>query len=192
MEKVKSYSDFIQKSNGKGKSFLLLYKPESGLCSCAYQNLEAAVKNKSAWPVFAANVSEVQDIHTRFDITTVPSFLIFENGKYKNSIKGCQESDYYDALMENSIFQNKMNMAGKEAKRVTVYSTPTCSWCNTLKDWLQKNSIQYTDIDISRDLKAATELVRRSGQQGVPQTDINGQIVVGFNQPKLKELLEIQ
>jgi glutaredoxin-like YruB-family protein len=76
-------------------------------------------------------------------------------------------------------------------KRVTVYSTPTCSWCNTLKAWLQKNNIRYSDVDVSRDQNAAEALVRRTGQQGVPQTDINGQIVVGFNQQRLKELLEI-
>jgi len=47
-------------------------------------------------------------------------------------------------------------------------------------------------VDVSREQNAAEVLVRRSGQQGVPQTDINGQIVVGFNQQRLKELLEIQ
>jgi glutaredoxin-like YruB-family protein len=72
-----------------------------------------------------------------------------------------------------------------------VYSTPTCSWCNTLKTWLRKNNIPFTDVDVSRDQRAAEELTRRTGQQGVPQTEINGQIVVGFNQPRLKELLEL-
>jgi glutaredoxin len=56
---------------------------------------------------------------------------------------------------------------------------------------LRQNRISFTDIDISHDEKAAQNLVRRSGQQGVPQTEINGQIVVGFDQPKLKKLLEI-
>jgi glutaredoxin len=47
-------------------------------------------------------------------------------------------------------------------------------------------------VDVSSDQRAAEDLVRRTGQQGVPQTDINGEIVVGFNQPKLKELLGIR
>jgi glutaredoxin-like YruB-family protein len=77
-------------------------------------------------------------------------------------------------------------------KNVTVYTTPTCSWCHTLKAYLQKNSIPFTDVDVSRDYRAAGELFLRTGQQGVPQTDIDGQIVIGFNQPRLNELLEIQ
>ena len=109
-----------------------------------------------------------------------------------NVIKGCHEAGYYRALTENTLYKARLNDEGKQARRVTVYSTPTCSWCNTLKTWLQKNNVRYTDIDVSRDQRSADELVRRSGQQGVPQTDINGRIVVGFNQPRLKELLGIQ
>jgi glutaredoxin-like YruB-family protein len=93
--------------------------------------------------------------------------------------------------MESTIYQAKAKAEGKTIKQVTVYSTPTCSWCNTLKTWLRKNNIPFTDVDVSRDQRAAEELTRRTGQQGVPQTEINGQIVVGFNQPRLKELLEL-
>jgi len=74
---------------------------------------------------------------------------------------------------------------------VTVYTTPTCSWCNALKSWLRKNRIAFREVDVSRDERMAQELVRKSGQMGVPQTEIDGQIVVGFNQARLKELLGI-
>jgi glutaredoxin-like YruB-family protein len=73
-----------------------------------------------------------------------------------------------------------------------VYSSPLCSWCNTLKSYLRKNRIRFTDIDISRDKRAADELVKRSGQMSTPQTDINGEIIVGFDKNKINKLLEIK
>jgi len=114
------------------------------------------------------------------------------NRKLVNVVKGCQESSYLMALMNNELSVKSSVKDTLKVKQVTVYSTPTCSWCNTLKSWLRKNNIRFKDIDVSRNEKDAQDLVKRSGQQGVPQTEINGQIVVGFNQQRLKELLEIQ
>lgn len=191
MERVISHRDFSEKTADREKSFLLLYKPGSTQSDCAFQNMNAALAGESSVPVYLADVTSVRDIHTQYGITTVPVLLAFEKGTLTMMIKGCQESGYYKALTENVLFQLKAREEGRSVKRVTVYSSPTCSWCNTLKAWLRKNSIPFTDVDISRDEHAAQELVRRTGQQGVPQTDINGQIVVGFNQQRLKELLEI-
>lgn len=191
MEKVISYSDFLNKKAHKEKLFLLLYKSGSTQSNCAFQNMNAAFTEQTDVPVYVADVTSVRDIHTQFGITSAPSLLVFENGILTTIIKGCQDSSFYKALTENAIFQAKAKTERKAIKRITVYSTPTCSWCNTLKTWLRKNNVPFTDIDISRDEKAAQDLVRRTGQQGVPQTDINGQIVVGFNQSRLKELLGI-
>ncbi|MBA4410258.1 MAG: NrdH-redoxin [Odoribacter sp.] len=94
--------------------------------------------------------------------------------------------------MNHELSEKGTETDAKKIVQVTVYSTPTCSWCNTLKSWLKQNNISFRDVDVSRDEKAAQDLVRRSGQQGVPQTEINGQIVVGFDQQRLKQLLEIQ
>ena len=192
MEKVSSHSDFLKKTAHKDKTFLLLYKSGSDQSTCAFQNMENALEGQAEAPVYVADVATVRDIHTNYGITSAPSLLVFENGTLTTVVKGCQESSYYKALTDNAIFQAKAKAEGKTVKRVTVYSTPTCSWCNTLKAWLRKNNIPFTDVDVSRDQHAAEELVRRTGQQGVPQTDINGQVVVGFNQQRLKELLEIQ
>jgi glutaredoxin-like YruB-family protein len=192
MEKVISHSDFLQKTEKSDKTFLLLFKTGSEQSECAIQNMEKAMEGQKDTPVFVADVTSAKDIHTTYGITSVPSFLMFENNNLTNVVKGCQESSYYKALIKTAIFYAKAKAEGKVIKRVTVYSTPTCSWCNTLKEWLRKNTIPFTDVDVSRDQHAAEELVRRTGQQGVPQTEINGQIVIGFNQQRLKELLEIQ
>lgn len=193
MEIISSYKELISKSLTSGRSALLLYKPESDQSRCALKNVEEAMKGATSFPLFIADVSVVRDIHERFGVTSVPSLLLFEDGNITGVVKGCQDAQYYKALAGNTLFRsNNTGSVEKSTKNVTVYSTPTCSWCNTLKTWLNKNNIKYRDIDVSADQRAAEELVRRSGQQGVPQTDINGRIIVGFDQAKLKELLEIR
>ena len=192
MENIRSYNELISKIDQKARAYLLLYKEGSELSECALKNLAGAepeTGNNFTW--YAANVAAVRDIHEKYGITSAPALLIFENGNFINAVKGCQDSSYYKSLAENAVYQAKMKASGKTQKTVRVYSTPTCTWCNTLKSFLRKNGVPFTDIDVSRDEKAAADMVRRSGQQGVPQTEINGQIVVGFNQPRLKELLEI-
>ena len=87
---------------------------------------------------------------------------------------------------ENSSF-----FTGVVQKRVTVYSTPACSWCNTLKSFLKERKVQFRDIDVSLDQKAAEQMVNKSGQQGVPQTEIDGQIIVGFDKKRIDSLLEL-
>jgi len=75
---------------------------------------------------------------------------------------------------------------------VKVYTTPACHWCHTLKDFLKNNNVEYTEIDVSRDRAAAREMIERSGQMGVPVSEINGQIVVGFDEERIKKLLDIK
>jgi glutaredoxin-like YruB-family protein len=188
---VSSHTDFLAKAGESGRVFLMLFRKGSEQSECAMHNLLNATEKAGDLKVFAADVSEVRDIHTEYGVTTVPSLLAFRDARLTGIVKGCQETGYYRAMTENAFFRASAEGETAPARRVTVYSTPACSWCNTLKSWLKQNGINYTDIDVSRDQRAAEELVKRTGQQGVPQTDINGEIVVGFNQPRLKQLLGI-
>lgn len=74
---------------------------------------------------------------------------------------------------------------------VKVYSTPVCPWCEAVKDFLSSHNIFFEDIDVSVDEKAAQEIVKKSGQIGVPVIEIDGKIIVGFNKPLLEETLGI-
>lgn len=192
MKELNSYKELTDNLKSEGKSYLLLYKKGSEKSDCAYENYLSATKNISEIVFFAADVSRVRDIHPQYSITSAPALLEFENGKFKNVVKGCQESTHYKALFEDAIYYTLTQNDEKSSKSVTVYSTPTCSWCNTLKSYLKQNRIRFNDIDISKDQHIADELVRRSGQMGVPQTDIDGEIIVGFNKTKINELLEIK
>lgn len=191
MEQVQSHKAFTEKIKAHEKAFLLLYKSDGQQSLCAFQNLQQALAEQPDAPVFTADVASVRDIHGEYAITSVPSLLVFEDGRLTSVIKGCHDSSYYKAIAQNAVYQAKTRAEGKAPKKVTVYSTPSCSWCNTLKGWLRKNNIPFTDVDVSRDEQAARSLVNRTGQQGVPQTDINGQWVVGFDQNRLRQLLEI-
>jgi glutaredoxin-like YruB-family protein len=74
---------------------------------------------------------------------------------------------------------------------IIVFSTATCSWCKKLKSYLKSNGFAYKDIDVSRDAKALSDMIKKTGQQGVPQMWINNQPVVGFDKPKIDRLLGI-
>jgi glutaredoxin-like YruB-family protein len=72
---------------------------------------------------------------------------------------------------------------------VKVYSTPTCPYCKMVKEFLKENNITFTEVDVAANQTAAQEMISRSGQMGVPVIDIGGQIVIGFDKAKIKNLL---
>ena len=76
--------------------------------------------------------------------------------------------------------------------KVTVFSTISCPWCRRVKEFLKVNKIVFTNVDVGSDQKAAKEMVKKSGQTGVPVIDIDGKIVVGFDEEKLRSLLKIE
>ncbi len=192
MIQVNSFSDLTAKIQGKEKAYLLLYKSGSEKSDCAYDNISSAAKGVEGIHTFCADVATVRDIHPQYNITTAPALLEFENGNFKHIVKGCNNASHYKALFEDAVYYAATKNDDKPTKRVTVYSTPTCSWCTTLKSYLKKNKIRFTDVDVSRDQGAAENMVKRSGQQGVPQTDINGEMIVGFNKARINELLGIK
>ena len=77
------------------------------------------------------------------------------------------------------------------AKKVTVYSTPTCPFCIRAKQYLKDNNVQFEDIDVSENHDKAQEMIKKSGQMGVPVLEIDGAIIVGFDKDKIKEALGI-
>lgn len=74
-------------------------------------------------------------------------------------------------------------------KKVNIYSTPSCPYCVRVKQFLKENAVIFEDIDVSMNQEAAQEMIKRSGQMGVPVIDINGEIIVGFDKEKIKRAL---
>ena len=73
---------------------------------------------------------------------------------------------------------------------VKIYTTSTCTYCTMAKEFFRKNSVQYTEINVEKDRKAAEEMIEKSGQLGVPVIDVNGTIIVGFNRPAIEKALK--
>ena len=81
--------------------------------------------------------------------------------------------------------------------KVTVYSTPTCMYCKLAKDYFDKNNIEYEEVDVAQEQERAEEMVQKSGQMGVPVIIVaeegkDEEVIVGFDQSKLAELLGIK
>lgn len=79
-----------------------------------------------------------------------------------------------------------------DAPKVRVFSTPTCPYCYTLKKFLTNKGVAFEDVDVGKDEIAASLLVEKTGQMGVPVIDINGEFIVGFEKKKICQLLNIQ
>lgn len=74
-------------------------------------------------------------------------------------------------------------------KKAVVYTTPTCPYCKRAKDYLTQKGIDYVEYNVALDRDKAQEMIQKSGQMGVPVIVIGDEVVVGFNQTKLDELL---
>ena len=72
---------------------------------------------------------------------------------------------------------------------ITVYSATWCAFCHAAKDYLDKLGVGYEDKDVDADPTFATEAVTKSGQRGIPVIDINGEIIVGFDRPRIDAAL---
>jgi len=73
---------------------------------------------------------------------------------------------------------------------ISVYSTPSCPYCVMAKNYFRENRIPFNDYDVAKDQRRADEMIRKSGQMGVPVLDINGQIIVGFDKTRVERALK--
>jgi glutaredoxin 3 len=74
-------------------------------------------------------------------------------------------------------------------KNITIYSTPTCHFCNLAKDFFKEKGIAYTEHDVASDLDKRKEMVEKTGQMGVPVIFIDNEMIIGFDKARLEELL---
>ena len=75
---------------------------------------------------------------------------------------------------------------------VKIYLTPVCPYCSTIKDWFEKNNVEYEEIDVSSNEVARQFLIDKTNQMNVPVVEVGGEFVVGFDREKLSKLLDIE
>ena len=72
---------------------------------------------------------------------------------------------------------------------IKIYTTPSCVYCTKAKQYFRENKIPFTEYNVAKDLSRAEEMVKKSGQMGVPVVDVNGRVIVGFNQLEIERAL---
>jgi glutaredoxin-like YruB-family protein len=77
-------------------------------------------------------------------------------------------------------------------KNVVIYTTPTCVYCRAAKEFFKEHGITYTEYNVAVDLEKRQEMVNRSNQMGVPVIVVGDELIVGFNEPKLRQALELK
>ncbi len=75
---------------------------------------------------------------------------------------------------------------------IILYGTSSCPWCHKARDFLKSNKVSFKDVNVGESKKDADEMIKKSGQQGVPVIDINGKIIVGFDEPAIKKALKLK
>jgi len=169
---------------------VLFYKITSDKSLEVQDILGQMEKRRSDLNIYKVNVNEVRDIHSHYNIQEVPTLLVFRNAEPAEIIKGKQTLNFYEKLLSEIeiSYEDDAEAVGQE---VTVYTTPTCQYCDAVKEFLEDKGVNYDEIDVSDDREAAQELMDETGQKGVPQTEIDGEYVVGFDTEQLENLLNI-
>ncbi|HEX9052148.1 MAG TPA: glutaredoxin domain-containing protein [Anaeromyxobacter sp.] len=138
------------------------------------------------------DVARVKDVHRRFGVASVPTVVRVEGGRATRRAVGVQSAGALARALLDAPAPRSGGAAERPAgHRVTVFTTPTCSWCSRTKSYLRQNGIDFREVDVSKDEKAAQRMVARSGQMGVPQLDIDGRMIVGFDKARIDQLLGI-
>lgn len=173
----------------KNEVVLLIFYTEASETSLqAKSRLTEASSDFMEVPVALVNATSVKTIHSVYGVNSVPTVLVLKNGRPVKSVQGLQSREHYELLFYDSP-QAFGPGSNERQHHVVVYSTPTCSWCTRLKQHLRRHKVRFQDIDVSRDQQAAQQLMQRTGQTGVPQTEIDGQWIVGFDQQRIDNLL---
>jgi len=157
----------------------------------AFERFCAQHPDQPAWLV---DVGITRDVHQHFGVGAVPTVLVVKGGAVLRKFVGAQPDGFYDwALLDHVTRSASDGDADKKPSHsVTVYVTDTCPWCTRVKAYLRNNGVPYREINVQRDEQEARRMVQKSGQQGVPQVDIDGEMVVGFDRRRIDTLLGIK
>jgi len=146
-------------------------------------------------PVFLVDVGRVKDIHRALGVTMVPTVVAVKNGAVLQQVVGVRTIPEYEAALLGPARTASSPGTGSQSRpshRVVVYTGASCPWCTRVKAYLRQRNVPFTEIDVSRDPSAAQALVRKTGQTGVPQLDIDGHYVIGFDKARIDALLGLR
>ncbi len=139
------------------------------------------------------NVDKNQQIAEKYGVMSIPTVVFFDGGEVFNQLVGVRPALVYKNEIESLLnLTPEEKKKRKEKREIIVFSAPSCPWCRRLKMYLQEKGVPFRDVDVSKNQAFAQAMVARSGQMGVPQAWINGQVVVGFDKPRIDALLGLK
>jgi glutaredoxin-like YruB-family protein len=186
---IKDVDDF-KKAEQEHKEFLILffYADFSANAKRALKELEYFSEGNKELPVYALDAGKIKNINTRFGVESVPAVLALESGKVIRRIEGVESARFYERMLSGA-HPSIRKKSGGSAHKIIVYTGPGCPACGSAKTYLRKRGAGFREVDISSNKSAAERLVRRSGQMAVPQIDIDGHLIVGFDKARIDRLL---
>lgn len=175
------------------QSWIGFFSADSELARLHQPTFEA-VAARAKRPTIIVDVTKVRGVHSRYGVSSVPTIVALDGDRVLERIVGGHTEDGYAEAL-NVAPAPKHDSHGREIPtkpRVKVYVTETCPWCTRVKSYLKQHGVAFSEVNVSRDERAAKEMVRRSGQQGVPQVEINGRMIVGFDKPAIDSMLGLK
>jgi glutaredoxin len=170
---------------------VLAFLSENSARSVQAEHILRQLSEESSTPIWGVNVKQTPDIHPVLSVTQVPTVVTIRNGRIVKKLVGLQNRGTYQKLISDSA---RTRMGGTRAPtlKITVYSTRSCPHCTTVKNHLKRKGVPFREVDVGNSVNAASELRRRTGQTGVPQTEINGTFVLGADISKINRLIDNQ
>lgn len=190
IEWIKDFSH-LKEVQAKHKDFLILvfYGDFSSNAKRALTELESFSRENKEIPIYVIDVGKVKGVHKEFGVENVPTVVAIKRGEISRRIEGVESAQFYARILLGIAPSIGKKGEKRISHRVVVYSSPGCPACGAAKAYLRQRGISFREIDVSRNQEAAERLVRRSGQMAVPQIDIDGHLIVGFDQAKIDRLL---
>ena len=190
LEWIKDDSHLAEAQSKHGNFLILMFYADfSSNARRALAEMENFSKENRETPVYVIDVGKVKGVHKQFEVDSIPTVLSFREGKISRRIEGVESARFYSRVFSGAGSLPHKSGGKTPSRRVVVYSGPGCPACGTAKAYLRRRGINFRTVDIARDQRAAERLVRRSGRMAVPQIDIDGHLVVGFDQAKIDRLL---
>ncbi len=186
IEGVPAFDSFVKSQKG----FVLVdfWAEWCNPCRILGPIIEEFAKERDDVAVAKVDVDKNQELAMRFGVQSIPTVAAFYNGEEVDRFVGVREKAFY----AHALDELKKDMENPSAeKKIVVFSTPTCPWCQRLKSYLKEHGVAFEDKDVSRDQNAAIAMVQKSGEMGVPQMWVGRQVVVGFDQERIDQLLQL-
>lgn len=188
-----SHEDQLDQVLGRDQDLLLAFVVDRSQGStAARQALESVLASHPDARIYAVDARSVRNAAARFHVTAVPTVVRVRDGKTLDRIVGPQPPATYAALLDPAprVRSDSSRMASRQPS-VKIYVTNSCPWCRRLEAYLDQRGVRYSKVNVDNDRAAAQTMVQKSGQMGVPQAEIGGQMVVGFDKVRIDRLLNL-